>query len=138
MNASTTGTVVVTTNNCEIVLDRAGFYVRCFARNCGYVSEITHAKHVARQWAGAHDATESNVTSPADTPDDGLAELNGIDQPPSPQADVLRQLMDAVEELGMFGGSFEPTHSGVTDGHSASVTIADDLGGRFYITCTSA
>lgn len=64
MNANTTGTVVATTNNCEIVLDGYGFYVRCFARNCAYVSEYTAAKHVARGWADAHDA---------DQPGDGRA-----------------------------------------------------------------
>ena len=59
MNASTAGTVVLTTNNCEIVLDARGFYARCFARNCAYVSEYTAAKHIARQWAEAHDAGEA-------------------------------------------------------------------------------
>ncbi len=63
----------------------------------------------------------------------GPDELGGIDQPPSPQADILGQLMDAAEELG-----FETERGGVTDGHTARVYIADDLGGRFYITCTSA
>jgi len=59
MNANTAGTVVATTNNCEIVLDARGFYVRCFARNCAYVSEYTAAKYRARQWADAHDAGEA-------------------------------------------------------------------------------
>lgn len=60
MNANTTGTVVVTTNNCEVVLDGFGFYVRCLAPNCTYVSKYTHAKHVARQWAEAHDEDQPN------------------------------------------------------------------------------
>jgi hypothetical protein len=48
------GTVVITTDNCEVVLDEHGFYVRC--TNCPHVSEYTAAKHVARGWALAHDA----------------------------------------------------------------------------------
>ena len=60
MNADTAGTVVATTNNCEIVLDARGFYARCFARNCAYVSEYAAAKHIARRWAEAHDADEQD------------------------------------------------------------------------------
>jgi hypothetical protein len=53
-------TVVATTNNCEIVLDEYGFFVRCTARDCTYVSEYTPAKHVARRWANAHDEDQPN------------------------------------------------------------------------------
>lgn len=49
------GTVVITTANCEVVLDAYGFYVRCTSRNCTYVSGYTAAKFRARQWAEAHD-----------------------------------------------------------------------------------
>jgi hypothetical protein len=64
MNAGTKGTVVVTTNNCEIVLDAHGFYVRCTAPDCTYVSVYTASKYIARKWADAHDE---------DQPDDGRA-----------------------------------------------------------------
>lgn len=47
--------VVASTVNCEIVLDPYGFYARCTARDCTYVSEYTAAKFKARQWAEAHD-----------------------------------------------------------------------------------
>jgi len=59
--------------------------------------------------------------------------LNGIGEPPSPQADVLRRLMDDAEDAGTFSriGS-------VADGITATATITDDLGGRFVITCTPA
>ncbi len=50
-----TGTVVVTTFNCEVVLDALGFYVKCGARNCCYVSPYTASKSVARRWANQHD-----------------------------------------------------------------------------------
>jgi len=55
-----TAAVVAATNNCEILLDDHGFYVRCFARNCTYISEHTASKSVARRWANAHDADQPN------------------------------------------------------------------------------
>lgn len=51
-----TDTIVETTANCDIHLDGFGFYVTC--RACPHVSEYTHAKHRARQWAEAHDNDE--------------------------------------------------------------------------------
>jgi hypothetical protein len=48
-------TVVLTTLNCEVILDRIGFWVRCTAPGCTYVSERTPSKPVARRWANAHD-----------------------------------------------------------------------------------
>jgi hypothetical protein len=57
-------TVVIETNNCQVVLDSFGFYVRCTAPDCTYVSEYTAAKHIARRWANAHDE---------DQPGDGRA-----------------------------------------------------------------
>jgi hypothetical protein len=54
------GTVVVTTYNCEIVLGAHGFYVRCTARDCTYVTEYTSSKSVARRWANAHDEDQPN------------------------------------------------------------------------------
>ena len=53
-------TIVARTRNCEILIDKRGFYVRC--THCPYVSEYTAAKHIARRWADAHDG---------DQPDDG-------------------------------------------------------------------
>jgi hypothetical protein len=58
------GTVVTETSNCQIVLDEHGFYVRCTAPDCTYVSEYTPGKSVARRWANAHDE---------DQPTDGRA-----------------------------------------------------------------
>jgi hypothetical protein len=51
--------------------------------------------------------------------------------PPSPQADILSQLMDEAEESGLFAAV-----GTVTDGITATVTIGDDLAGKFVITCT--
>jgi len=48
--------VVATTVNCEIVLNRAGFYARC--TRCPWVSEYTASKSAARKWANAHDNDE--------------------------------------------------------------------------------
>ena len=48
-----TATVVVTTYNCEIVLDAHGFYVRSI--NSPYVSPYTASKSVARRWANWYD-----------------------------------------------------------------------------------
>lgn len=47
------GTVVVTTANCEVILDAHGFYARC--TRCPWVSEYTPAKHRARQFAAGHE-----------------------------------------------------------------------------------
>lgn len=51
-------TIVARSRNCEVLLDKHGFYVRCTA--CPYVSEYTPAKYVARQWADAHDEDQPN------------------------------------------------------------------------------
>jgi hypothetical protein len=54
---ATESTVVATTANCEVVLVAMGFYARCTARNCTWVSEeITASKHIARKWAEDHDS----------------------------------------------------------------------------------
>jgi hypothetical protein len=50
-------TTVITTGNCEVMLNEQGFYVRC--THCPYVSEITPSKSVAREWANAHDEDRS-------------------------------------------------------------------------------
>jgi hypothetical protein len=50
-----TGTIVVRTYNCEIMLTSAGFYVRCTAPNCTWVSETTASKSAAGRWANDHD-----------------------------------------------------------------------------------
>lgn len=47
--------VVLTTYNVEIILGRFGFWNRCTARGCTYVSRTTASKAVARRWANAHD-----------------------------------------------------------------------------------
>lgn len=52
--------VVATTYNCEIVLTPHGFYSRCTASGCGYVSKMTPSKAVARRWANAHDEDQPN------------------------------------------------------------------------------
>jgi hypothetical protein len=57
--STATATVVITTANCEVVLDAYGFFVRCTSPNCSYVSEYTSAKHVARRLAEAHDHDET-------------------------------------------------------------------------------
>lgn len=53
-------TVVIETYNCEVVLTHMGFYVRCQAPGCTYVSRLTPSKSVARRWANAHDADQPN------------------------------------------------------------------------------
>lgn len=68
MNAAMTH-VVGGTQNCDIVLDDQGFYVRCFARGCRWVSERTHAKHIARQWAAEHDASKDETAAEYGTPE---------------------------------------------------------------------
>jgi hypothetical protein len=49
-----TGTVVATAGNAEVVLDAYGFYARCRAQDCTYITDYTPAKYVARRWAEAH------------------------------------------------------------------------------------
>lgn len=51
---------VAETISCEILLDMYGFYVRCTADNCTYVSYYTPSKSVAREWANAHDEDKPN------------------------------------------------------------------------------
>lgn len=46
--------VVVTTNDVEIILDEHGFWNRCTAKGCTYVSRRTPSKAVARRWATRH------------------------------------------------------------------------------------
>lgn len=53
-------TVVIKTYNCQIMLDAHGFYVRCTAPDCTYVSRHTASKSVARRWANAHDEDQPN------------------------------------------------------------------------------
>jgi hypothetical protein len=54
------GTVVIETYNCQVVLDSFGYYVRCTAPDCTYVSNRTASKSVARRWANAHDEDQPN------------------------------------------------------------------------------
>ena len=53
-------TLVAETNNCQIILSDFGFYVRCTARDCTYVTGYTASKSVARRWANAHDEDQPN------------------------------------------------------------------------------
>jgi hypothetical protein len=51
-------TMVAETVNSRVWLDFLGFYVTC--TKCPYVSKNTPAKHIARQWAIAHDNDQPN------------------------------------------------------------------------------
>lgn len=48
-------TVVIETTNCVVILDTYGFYVKCLAHNCTWVSDYTPSKPTARKWAITHD-----------------------------------------------------------------------------------
>ena len=54
------GTITARTRNCEIMLTGAGFYARCTAPNCTWVSEYTASKSTARRWANDHDEERLN------------------------------------------------------------------------------
>lgn len=82
-----TGTVVITTFNCEVVLDSYAFYARC--TKCPYVSEYTPAKHIARKWANDHDEDR-----PAHQPRERqIWTYFGIDVFPSTSDEIIRSGM---------------------------------------------
>lgn len=51
------GTVVIELANVQVLLTDQGFYARC--TRCPWVTETTHAKHVARRWAQEHEDGKS-------------------------------------------------------------------------------
>ena len=48
-------TVVLSTVNCEVVLDAWGFYARCTAPDCTWVTDHYHGRHQALMAARAHE-----------------------------------------------------------------------------------